>query len=69
MQQDASVDGIILLCVACDGILVFFSSIWTIWTVRRSEFDGPDPMQYADVTCIISDPEGHFREKKYFELI
>ena len=26
-------------------------------------------MQYADVTCIISDPEGHFWEKKYFELI
>jgi len=50
-------------------IRVILQCIRTIWTVRRSEFDGPDPMQYADVTCIISDPEGHFREKKYFELI
>ena len=52
-----------------DSFRVILQCIRTIWTVRRSEFDGPDPMQYADVTCIISDPEGHFREKKYFELI
>ena len=51
-------------CVFYDRVIL--QCIRTIWTVRRSEFDGPDPMQYADVTCIISDPEGRFWEKKIF---